>query len=53
MNWSDDPQTEAKLREALYNGDVRGAREWLREIESETLRDELRQVIREYEGGTT
>ena len=51
MNWSDDPQTESKLREDLYNGNVTGAKEWLREIESDTLRDELRHVIHEYEGG--
>lgn len=51
MDWSDDPQTEAKLREDLYNGNVQGAKELLREIKSDTLKEELRQVIREYEGG--
>lgn len=51
MNWTNDPQTESKLREDLYNGNVEGAKEWLREIDSDTLKDELRQVIREYEGG--
>jgi predicted RNA-binding protein len=51
MNWSNDPITEQKLREDLYNGNVDGAKEWLREIDSEILKDELREVIREYEGG--
>lgn len=46
----EDVQTEAKLREALFNGDVQSARELLRVIDSETLRDELKQVVREYEG---
>jgi hypothetical protein len=50
MNWSNDPETERRLREDLYNGNVQGAKEWLREIESDTLKDELCQVIREYEG---
>jgi hypothetical protein len=50
MEWSNDPGTEAKLREALYQGDVQSAKEWLREIEDANLRQELKQVIREYEG---
>ena len=48
-DWSDDPHTESRLREDLYNGNVRGAKEWLRQIEDPALREHLRQVIEEYD----
>lgn len=49
MNWEADAEIEAKLREALYNGAVDEAKEWLREIDNDELKDYLREIIREYE----
>lgn len=46
----EDSQTEAKLREDLYYGDNEGAKERLRLIQNAKLKEELRRVIREYEG---
>jgi hypothetical protein len=44
-----DSETESKLRENLFDGNVQAAKDYLDQILSDTLRERLRQVIHDYE----
>lgn len=44
-----DSETETKLRQNLFDGNVQAAKDYLGQILSDTLRERLRQVIRDYE----
>lgn len=44
-----DSETETKLRQNLFDGNVQTAKDYLSQILSDTLRERLRQVIRDYE----
>ena len=45
-----DTETESHIRQDLQYGNVSSAKEWLRQISNNTLYNELKQVIQEYEG---